>query len=140
MSLVNRLFKVAIIQNYTTDKPWGTWMIDSIKANIRRTFPDADIGVYNAEAGDTLPDESTLDLIILTGGTYNLLESKLAPWVVGIMNLVKRVAEADSGPYLIGLCWGHQVINVALGGNISVLKHGAMVRTPVSFLNRNKVC
>lgn len=103
-------------------------MIDSIKGNIRRTVPDAQIGVYNTQAGDSLPDESTLDLIVLTGGVYNLLEPDIAPWVVGIMSLVKRVAEADSRPYLIGLCWGHQAINVALGGTISFLKEGAMVR------------
>lgn len=121
-------FNVAILQNYTTDKPWGSWMIDSIKGNIRRTVPDAQIGVYNTQAGDSLPGESTLDLIVLTGGVYNLLEPDIAPWVVGIMSLVKRVAEADSRPYLIGLCWGHQAINVALGGTISFLKEGAMVR------------
>lgn len=120
--------KVAILQNYTTDKPWGSWMIDSIKGNILRTVPDAQIGVYNAQAGNSLPDESTLDLVVLTGGVYNLLEPETAPWVVDIMNLVKRVAEAESGPYLIGLCWGHQAINVALGGTISFLKEGAMVR------------
>ncbi|KAH7035835.1 class I glutamine amidotransferase-like protein [Microdochium trichocladiopsis] len=107
--------KVLLVQCYTTDKPWGDMMVQSFADNIQRTMPSAQMDIVKAEAGEVLPDPSPYDLVIMSGGTFNLVDDKPLPWVESAIDYVRAIAKKDVGPKLLGLCWGHQVSQMALG-------------------------
>ncbi|KAI5861179.1 class I glutamine amidotransferase-like protein [Durotheca rogersii] len=113
--------KVLIAKCYTTQQAWGTLMIESFVNHVRRSQPSAEIDVRGLVDGDSLPEPSRhYDLIILTGGTDNLI--------------------ADTHPpgetKLLGLCWGHQCIQVALGGELGVVPGGPRVGVEEIVLSR----
>ncbi|CAG9948322.1 unnamed protein product [Clonostachys rosea f. rosea IK726] len=113
--------KVLIVLNFATDKPWGQLSVESFSANIRRHAPDAETDVCRLASGENLPDYSQYDLIVLSGGTFNLISDVPLPWVEQALALIRQVAKDSNGTKLLGLCWGHQAIQFALGGELDVL-------------------
>ena len=73
----------------------------------------------NVALGDPLPsDTCEYDGIILTGSHYNCRKRDVYfPWYKDLMDLVRLIA-ANGEPNLFGGCFGHNLIALALGGNI----------------------
>ena len=73
----------------------------------------------NVALGDPLPyDVCEYDGIILTGSHYNCRKRDVYfPWYQDLMDLVRIIA-ANGKPNLFGGCFGHNLIALALGGNI----------------------
>ncbi|KAK2013503.1 hypothetical protein LZ32DRAFT_259635 [Colletotrichum eremochloae] len=113
--------RVLLVQCYLTDKPWGHMMLQSFVDNIQRTRPSAQVDVCEIEAGETPPDPSSYDLVIMSGGTFNLVDDPPVPWVESALEYVRTIAKMEAGPKLLGLCWGHQATQMALGGKLKSL-------------------
>ncbi|PTD06233.1 Nonribosomal peptide synthetase 1 [Fusarium culmorum] len=120
-------FRVAILANFILDDTGGRPMIDRITQLIRQSKPDAEINVYAAIEGDKLPDPETKDLIILTGGPFNLLKDERPKWVVDTLEYLKTVTAGPSKPKILGICWGQQAIALALGGALGKSDRGQIV-------------
>lgn len=121
-------FRVAILANFILDDTGGRPMIDRITQLIRQSKPDAEINIYAAIEGDTLPDPETKDLIILTGGPFNLLKDERPKWVVDTLEYLRTVTAGPSKPKILGICWGQQAIALALGGALGKSDRGQIVR------------
>lgn len=115
-------FKVAILRNYSTNAAWGKDMVNSWYNIIHRFEPDAEVSVYHPIDGGELPVAAEHDLIILTGGTYNLLLDAIDPWVSKTLDFVKATVEKHPEVRILGICWGHQVVALALGGQLGKVK------------------
>ncbi|CAH0053968.1 unnamed protein product [Clonostachys solani] len=113
--------KVLIVLNFATDKPWGQLSVESFTDNIRSHAPDAEISVCRLASGEDLTNSSQYDLIVLSGGTFNLISDVPLPWVEQALALIRRTAKDSNGTKLLGFCWGHQAIQFALGGKLDVL-------------------
>jgi GMP synthase (glutamine-hydrolysing) len=77
-----------------------------------------DLTVRRAHLGDPLP--TTLegyDGLVVMGGAMGAHDDEQAPWLPATRALI-RVAAADRVPTL-GICLGHQLCAVALGGEVS---------------------
>lgn len=120
-------YKAAIIQDFSTTKPWGQMTIDATANFIRRSIPHAQVDHYRAADGETLPPAKDYDLFVLTGGTVNLLEEEKPEWALCVLDLI-RDASALPGTKLIAFCWGHQAVHYAFGGVLDVLAEGPRVR------------
>lgn len=120
-------FKVLIIKNIFTGRPWGTQMVDDIAAHIRRSIPDAQFEVCAAAEGQNVPDLSLFQLVVLTGGMLDLITSADEAWVQQVLSGVRGVMADDSETKLVGMCWGHQAIHLAMGGTIGVVPTGPRV-------------
>jgi len=75
--------------------------------------------VRRPPAGDPLPgaeEVEALDAVVLTGSTAGVYESDAHPWMDEERAFVRRLVEA-SVPTL-GVCFGHQLANDALGGSV----------------------
>lgn len=69
----------------------------------------------------TLPDLSNVDGIILSGSTASVYNrDRHSPWLDREFELIRQCV-ANHVP-LLGVCFGHQAINVALGGKV-INKH-----------------
>lgn len=64
----------------------------------------------------TYPDVSKYDLIVLSGGSVFVMEE--IPWVMQMRSFIKSTIEEHPKQKMLGICWGHQIINVALGGTV----------------------
>ncbi|GAB1197526.1 hypothetical protein APSETT444_006822 [Aspergillus pseudonomiae] len=117
-------FRVAILQNYPISAEGGELMLENISKLIHNSKPNVAINVYAPIQGDPFPDLDNYDLMILTGGPFNLLEDEKPSWVTETLEFIKAATTDRVTPKLLGICWGQQAIALALGGSMGELKNG----------------
>ncbi|KAJ4007747.1 Glutamine amidotransferase-like protein chry6 [Fusarium irregulare] len=122
--MTSQKFRVAILQNFILEETGGEPMMDRIIQLVRQSKPDAEIIIYAPIQGDGLPDMESQDLIILTGGPFNLLENDRPKWVSETLGYIKTATANRSSPKILGICWGQQAIALALGGTLGKSPRG----------------
>ena len=65
---------------------------------------------------DERPDLEAVDGVVLTGSTAGVYERDDRPWIGGLEDLVQDLLERRVPT--LGVCFGHQVVNTALGGTV----------------------
>lgn len=94
----------------------------------QRSCPPALVGRWLEEAGvaldvvrpylgEAVPDEITHDGLLVLGGSMGAQEDDRAPWLPSVRRLVREHAAADRP--VLGICLGHQLAAVALGGEVT---------------------
>jgi GMP synthase-like glutamine amidotransferase len=100
----SRPFRLAIIDNsifpglYNPVEHWGRWLPVPYEAFVARE--------------GSFPDPARFSHLILTGSEASILEPE--PWVAEEADLVRRAVEG--GVAVLGSCWGHQLLALALAG------------------------
>lgn len=102
-------------------------MIGSFAQHIRMSVPDARLDICCIANGEKIPDLHVYRLVILSGGKVNLLAEEKPSWALDVLDMVRGLAESQTGPKLLGICWGHQAIHYALGGKLAWLEDGPRV-------------
>ncbi|NLD94363.1 MAG: type 1 glutamine amidotransferase [Fibrobacter sp.] len=75
------------------------------------------ISVSHIYKGDTLPDQSTYDLLVILGGPMNVDEHNLYPWLESEKEYIRNVI--DTQGKVLGICLGAQLIASALGAKVT---------------------
>lgn len=83
------------------------------------------LSVCRPHVGDALPALMSYDAVLVMGGDMGAYDDDRAPWLPALKALV-RDAVAASVPVL-GICLGHQVMAVALGGEVITNPRGQTV-------------
>lgn len=92
-----------------------------------------DLDVRRPYRGDTLPGDlrDHAGLLVL-GGEMGANDDAMHPWLAPTRELVTAAVAADTPVW--GICLGHQLMTVALGGAVGVNPHGrASGLTPVGW-------
>ena len=76
-------------------------------------FPTADEVEF--VAGERVPLDAA-DGVVLTGSTAGVYESDSRPWIAEQEELVRELVDREIPT--LGVCFGHQVVNAALGGTV----------------------
>ncbi|KAK5055411.1 hypothetical protein LTR84_013161 [Exophiala bonariae] len=119
--------RVAIIRNYSTTEQWGKDMLNGICDLVHASAPTAEIQHYSPLEGGCLPEATSFDLVILTGGLYDLTSSIVEPWVSQTLEWVRDTYNHHSHTKILGICWGHQAVLHAMGGTIDLRKGGILI-------------
>jgi len=82
----------------------GTWLTDA----------GVDLRICRPWAGDEVPGLEGVDGLLVLGGSMGADDDATCPWLGAVKDLLRRAVE-DDVPTL-GVCLGHQLIAVALGG------------------------
>ena len=99
--------RVLVVQHETDDPIhlMGEWM------------PDVELVPCLAFKGDQVPaDLEGYDALVVMGGAMGANDDATSPWLTPVKELI-RLAAATSVPTL-GICLGHQMVAVALGGEV----------------------
>ncbi|KAG7409481.1 Glutamine amidotransferase-like protein chyE [Fusarium oxysporum f. sp. rapae] len=100
-------------------------------------MPDAEIKLFYPIIHDILPGASEFDLIDFTGGVFNLTLTLLDPWVEKTLAFIRETAKTCPNTAIIGVCWGHQAVARAMGGEIEFNPYGDRVGvSPLRYTKR----
>jgi GMP synthase (glutamine-hydrolysing) len=106
--------RIAVVQHEANCPPHlvGTWMADA----------GADITVCHAYAGEALPDPATYDGLVVLGGAMGANDDADSPWLAPVRERIRE--HANAGVPVLGICLGHQLAAVALGGEVETNSRG----------------
>jgi GMP synthase (glutamine-hydrolysing) len=101
--------RILVIEHEPDDPPawFGVWLQDA----------GCDLHVCQPWAGDALPEDlSGHDALLVMGGWMSAHHDAEVAWLAGVKELVRQAAR-EAVP-MLGICLGHQVAAVALGGQV----------------------
>ena len=70
---------------------------------------------YHYPSGER-PSLDGVDAVVVTGSTAGVYEADDRPWIRDARRLVRRAVDREVP--LLGVCFGHQLVNDALGGRV----------------------
>ncbi len=106
--------RVAVIQHEVEAPPhlFGDWLAEG----------GAQVAVCRAYQGEPLPDPSSYDGLVVLGGAMGANDDATSPWLAPVRERIR--AHARDGVPVLGICLGHQLAAVALGGRVEVNARG----------------
>lgn len=106
-------FKAAVLVNAISavDDPFKA----AFQKCISSACPGAWVDFFDPIEAQMYPEPAQYDLIVLTGGTADAM-AKDIPWVLKMQDFLRKTVEECPTQKIVGICWGHQTINIAFGG------------------------
>jgi GMP synthase (glutamine-hydrolysing) len=83
------------------------------------------LSVCRPYVGDALPAPASYDAVLVMGGDMGAYDDDRAPWLPALKALIREAVLA--GTPTLGICLGHQVMAVALGGEVVTNPRGQTV-------------
>lgn len=127
---IDKPLRVAVIVNS------GEFFLLEVKESFTAAFAATSTPVtidwYDPIVDQVYPYVRSYDLIILSGGTADL--TKDIPWVLKLEEWIRNTVSEFPEKKFLGLCWGHQVVAAAFGGDIALMEEGEVCRSLPWFL------
>ena len=107
--------KLGILKTDTVRSEWvpefGEYP-DMFVALLGRADPSLEFVTYDVENGEYPNDIDEVDAYLITGSKTSVYDDK--PWIPPLIDFVREIAAANKK--IIGICFGHQLVAHALGG------------------------
>lgn len=117
--------RIAVLIN----TPPGSSFWDDVRQSYSDAFgivaPEGRIDFYDPVSKGNFPDPQAYDLIVLSGGKADASSSE--PWVLRVLDFVRTTVQLSPKTKILGICWGHQAIIRALGGDVGAVATGPIV-------------
>ena len=76
-----------------------------------------ELEVVRPYQGEPVPDRLEVDGLLVLGGSMGATDDERAPWLPATRDLIRSAATEDAP--VLGVCLGHQLAAVALGGEVA---------------------
>jgi GMP synthase-like glutamine amidotransferase len=96
------------------------------------------VSVSHVYKGDTLPDFTSYDILVILGGPMNVDEHNLYPWLETEKEYIRRVIDAHGK--ILGICLGAQLIASALGAKVTKNHHKEIGWFPIKKTVSGRNC
>ena len=83
-------------------------------------FPEFTFQIYDAINNEFPKDLSACEVYMITGSRYSVYDD--LPWINKLKTIIQELDTLQK--YLIGICFGHQLIGEALGGEVKKSENG----------------
>jgi len=93
---------------------------DMFEKLLAPAIPDLELTWFDACKGELPPDTDTCDAYVCTGSRYSVYEDR--DWILKLKAFVRGLHQARK-PF-IGICFGHQMLAQALGGEVKPAAQG----------------
>lgn len=100
--------RIAVVEHQPTCPPalLGTWLRDA----------GAELDVVRPHAGEALGELASYDGVVVLGGEMSADDDATVPWLGPLKEQLRALVAAEVP--LLGICLGHQLVAVALGGRV----------------------
>jgi GMP synthase-like glutamine amidotransferase len=93
---------------------------DMFEALLRPAVPDLQLRWFDVVKGELPESPDTCDAYVCTGSRYSVYEER--EWIAKLKDYVRELQEARK-PF-VGVCFGHQILAEALGGEVKPAEQG----------------
>lgn len=130
--------KIAVLVNTPLDnKEFWLDVRESWREALKQASPTAEVDFYDPVHKRNFPDASQYNLVVLSGGKADA--SCNEPWVLGVLEYVRETVRDHPRTKILGICWGHQALNRALGGKVQLVTTGPIVCFTQAIINKERV-
>ncbi|EPE29118.1 Class I glutamine amidotransferase-like protein [Glarea lozoyensis ATCC 20868] len=128
-------FKAAILMNAVPAE--STPLLDdafktTFATCITQASPDAQVDSFDPIEAQVYPEAGEYDLIVLSGGTADAMAKDIT-WILKLQDFLRTTVERCPSQKIVGICWGHQTINIAFGGTVGDSDHAEIGVYPVTL-------
>ena len=81
---------------------------------------DIEWDAIELDEGDSIPDISSYDALLVMGGPMDVWQVEEHPWLIDEKAAIRSAVLEHHMPYL-GFCLGHQLLADALGGDVGLM-------------------
>lgn len=122
----HKTFKIAVLINTPPENhEFWTDVRQAWKEAFAKNTPSAKVDLYDPVWERSFPDPSIYDLVVLSGGKADASSSE--PWILGVLDFVRNIVREAPKTKMLGICWGHQAVARALGGEVGPVPTGPIV-------------
>lgn len=104
-----RARRVLVVEHQESCPPAlvGQWLEDE----------GVELAVVRPYRGEPVPERLEADGLLVLGGSMGASDDERAPWLPATRELIRAAAKGDAP--VLGICLGHQLAAVALGGEVA---------------------
>lgn len=112
---VDRLHPTVILVLQNEVDPDNRYFVPEIRRHLEAAGATVQVHPY-ADTGGRPDAVDDADAVVLSGSTAGVYESDTYPWMDDLRALVRELRD-DRVP-MLGICFGHQIVNDAFGGRV----------------------
>jgi len=113
----DRIMKLGILRTDTVRPEWAATYgeyPDMFEALLGSLDPSLTFATWHVEAGEFPASVDEADAWLITGSKFSVYED--LPWIHRLLAFIRELHAA--GKPLVGICFGHQAVAQALGGEV----------------------
>ncbi|KAJ8097197.1 copper/iron-regulated glutamine amidotransferase [Lipomyces tetrasporus] len=114
--------QIAVLINSPSFNEFCHAVRQSFSDAFRIVAPAAQVDFYDPVVEGYFPRPQDCDLIVLSGGKADASSSE--PWVLKLLDFVRVAARDSPRTQIMGICFGHQTVARAFGGEVAAVSTG----------------